>query len=232
MVFEARRVMREHPLIRIDLHTHTHFSADSSAKMEAIIAAVKRRELDAIAVTDHNRIEGALRLRDIAPFTVVVGEEIRTSEGEIIGLFLSAEVPAMLSPEETIARIKDQGGVVYVPHPFDRVRPSHLKEAALYRIVDHIDAVEVINSRTTLPWDNRRAERFCETYGLRRGAGSDAHLPREIGQAWVEMPPFANAEEFLAGLEVGRAIGRLSLPLVHMATRWEKIRRRFRRDRS
>ncbi|MHB9089835.1 MAG: PHP domain-containing protein [Chloroflexota bacterium] len=207
---------------RIDLHTHTHFSPDSTAGLIDIMKAVRKRGLDAIAVTDHNRIEGALRLREMAPFLVVVGEEIKTAEGEI---------PALLSPEETVGRIREQGGVVYVPHPFDRVRPSHLARKALMRIIDTVDVVEVINSRTTLPWDNWRAERLAQEHGLLRGAGSDAHIPREIGHAWVELPPFVDAKEFLASMGEGRAIGRLTTPLVHLTTRWVKLRRRLRRER-
>lgn len=217
--------------IRIDLHTHTHYSPDSSAQLDEIIAAVRRRGLDAIAVTDHDRVEGAFRLRDRAPFTVVVGEEIRTTEGEIIGLFLEKLVPPHLTPEETIARIREQGGLVYVPHPFDRVRRrSALRGPALVRLLDQIDAVEVLNARVTLPWDNWRAERFARQHGLPRGAGSDAHLPRELGQAWVELPAFSGAKEFLSAMREGRAVGKLSSPLVHFATRWLKIRRRFRRQ--
>ena len=104
--------MEQRTTLRIDLHTHTHYSADSNAGLEDIIAAVRRRGLDAIAVTDHNKIEGALRLREMAPFMVIVGEEVRTREGEIIGLFLSEVVPPDLSPEETVDRIEAQGGVV------------------------------------------------------------------------------------------------------------------------
>ncbi len=220
------------PLVRFDLHTHTRFSADSTAELSDIIAAVRRRGLDGIAVTDHNLIEGALRLRDVAPFTVIIGEEVRTREGEIIGLFLSEAVPPDLTPEETVERIEAQGGIVYVPHPFDRIRPSHLKAAALLRVLPSVDAVEVINSRTTLPWDNWRAERFARKHALPRGAGSDAHLPREIGQAWVEVPAFTGPSEFLISLRQGRAIGRLSTPLVHVATRLVKLRRRWRRGKG
>lgn len=221
--------MKERDLVRIDMHSHTHLSPDSNAQLKDIIRAVERRGLDALAVTDHNRIGGALRLREIASFLIVVGEEVMTTEGEIIGLFMSEEIPAGLSPEETVARIHGQGGVVYVPHPFDRIRRgSHLAGPALKRLLGQIDVVEVINSRTTLPWDNQRAERFCALHGLRRGAGSDAHLPREIGQAWVELPPFGSAKEFLASLAVGRAIGHLSSPFVHLATRWVKLRHRLR----
>jgi predicted metal-dependent phosphoesterase TrpH len=221
--------MTQRDVVRIDMHSHTYLSPDSNAQFQDIIRAVERRGLDSLAVTDHNRIGGALRLREIAPFQIVVGEEVKTTEGEIIGLFLHEEIPAGLSPEETVARIHGQGGVVYVPHPFDRVRRgSHLTWPALQRLLGQIDVVEVINSRTTLPWDNQKAERFCALHGLRRGAGSDAHLAREIGQAWVELPPFASAEEFLASLKVGRVGGRLSTPLVHLATRWVKLRRRLR----
>ncbi|MHB1134574.1 MAG: PHP domain-containing protein [Chloroflexota bacterium] len=226
--------MKARELMRIDLHSHTFHSHDSEAKYKDIIRAVQRRNLSALAITDHNRIEGALRLREMAPFMVVVGEEIKTTEGEIVGLFLSELVPALLSPEETIARIRAQGGVVYVPHPFDRVRRrSHLTGAALRRLVKEIDVVEVLNSRTTFPWDNRRAEMFCAQHGLRRGAGSDAHLPREIGQAWMELPAFQTATEFLQSLEHGRAVGHISSPLVHLATRWVKLRSRWhKRERG
>lgn len=215
--------------VRVDLHTHTYFSPDSGARLEDIIAAVARRKLGAIAVTDHNLIDGALRLREIAPFPVIVGEEIMTTDGEIIGLFLEEHIPKLLSPEETVERIKAQGGLVYVPHPFDRVRGSHLRRETLERLVDRIDIIEVINSRVTLPADNRQADLFAKEHRLCRGAGSDAHLPAELGQAWVELAPFAGAAEFLAHLRAGRVGGRLSTPLVHFATRWEKMKTRLAR---
>jgi predicted metal-dependent phosphoesterase TrpH len=221
---------RNGPRIKVDLHSHTHYSPDSGNSLDDIVKVVQRRGLGALAITDHDRIDGALRLRDTRPpFFVIVGEEIKTSEGEIIGLFLSERVPPRLSPEETVAAIKEQGGVVYIPHPFDRVRrASHLRARALYRVLPSIDALEVINARTTLPWDNRRAETFCRKHDLLRGAGSDAHTLREIGRAWVDMPPFEDAQEFLTGLKDGRALGRLSSPLVHIATRWEILSRLFR----
>lgn len=222
------------PRIRVDLHSHTYYSPDSGNLLEAIIRVAQRRSLGALAITDHDRIDGALRLRELAPpFFVIVGEEIRTTEGEIIGLFLRERVPPRLSPEETIAAIKEQGGVVYVPHPFDRIRrASALRRRALQRLAGQIDVVEVVNARIMLPRDNQRAANFALQHDLAQGAGSDAHTLREIGRAWVEMPPFTNADEFLAGLEEGRILGRVSSPFVHFATRWEKLRRLFQPKRK
>ncbi len=214
--------------VRVDLHSHTCFSPDSDSSFESINAAVRRRGLHALAITDHNEIEGALRLRDLAPYQVIVGEEISTSEGEIIGLFLERHIPPRLSPAETIARIREQNGLVYVPHPFDQVRRrSALKTEALQRLIDQIDLLEVFNARVTIPWDNWQAERFAREHGLRRGAGSDAHLAAEIGGTWLELDVFAGPQEFLASLEGARVGGRLANPLVHAATRWLRIRRRL-----
>jgi predicted metal-dependent phosphoesterase TrpH len=214
-------------MMKIDLHVHTTYSGDCLTPFEAIIEACRRRGLS-VAITDHNRIEGALAFREIAPFPVIVGEEIDTLEGEIIGLFLEKGIPRGLTPEETIARIKEQGGLVYIPHPMDRVRRSVLRREALERITDQVDALEVFNARVTFPADNEEARRFAQEHGLPQGAGSDAHTPWEIGRAYVEMEPFNDPQEFLRHLAQGRVVGRLSNPLVHLATTWAKLYKRLR----
>src|SRR5206468_3714742 len=142
---------------------------------------VRRRGLDVLTITDHNRIEGALELAELAPFKVIVGEEVRTREGEIIGLFIEEFIPPHLSPEETIHEIKRQGGVVYVPHPFDRVRRSVIKRDALFRVAPLVDALEVLNARCHISSDNAAAVAFAVERGLLQGAGSDAHTAFEVG---------------------------------------------------
>jgi len=212
---------------RIDLHTHTWDSSDSFADPEEVIAAACRRSVDRIAITDHNAIGTALKLRDRYPELVIAGEEIKTSEGEIIGLFLDKEIPAGLSPEVTIDRIREQGGLVTVPHPLDRLRGSRLAAAALRRVAYLVDAVEVVNSRVTFPSDNRRARIFADQHDLAFTAGSDAHVPSEFGTAYVllDEPPAHNPKELLAQLNNARTGGGLSSPAVHfhsIAARWRK----------
>jgi predicted metal-dependent phosphoesterase TrpH len=162
----------------------------------------------------------------MAPFPVVAAEEILTSEGEIIGLFLSEEIPRGLSPEETVARIRAQGGVVYIPHPFDRFRGSRLSPAALARIVGEVDVLEVWNGRTLLPTDNLRAAAYAARHRLLRAAASDAHTTGEVGQSHVIVRPFSDAPSFLAAMADAQLVERVARPWVHLASRWQKLRMR------
>ncbi len=209
--------------MRFDLHTHTHHSPDSLSTPRAIIGAVLRRGLDGLAITDHNSIAGALEVGAVAPFTVIIGEEIKTTEGEIIGLFLSREIPARLSPEETIAAIHEQGALAYVPHPFDRWRSEAMGRRVLERIVGQVDAIEAFNARVLIPQDNTLARQEAAAHGLAMGAGSDAHTPFEIGRAYVEIDTFHDAASFLDALRHGRAVGELTTPFIHGLTTLVKL---------
>lgn len=211
--------------IKVDLHIHTCYSPDSLTPLEAVIAAALERGLGALAITDHNAIEGAIALQRMAPFAVIVGEEILTSEGDIIGLFLQEFIPPKLTPVQAIARIREQGGVVYIPHPFD-FRRSALPEPVLHAILEEVDAIEVLNARTLLPVLNERAQYFAHKHGLLCGAGSDAHTAAEIGQAYVEMPPFTDKDSFLRNLADARVYGTLSLPHVHLFSTWAKMQKK------
>jgi predicted metal-dependent phosphoesterase TrpH len=195
-------------VVRVDLHSHTMWSGDSTTTPDEFTAAVAASGLDVVCVTDHNAIEGAVRLRDVLPCRVVVGEELRTAAGEIIGLFLRERVPMGISHLDAARAIRDQGGVVYVPHPFDPMR-RNLTEAALYELAeaDLIDAVEVLNSKTSLPSLNRRAGEFAAEFGIVAGAGSDAHVPDALGAAYVEMDDFEGPHEFLASLARAAVVG-------------------------
>lgn len=213
-------------LIRADLHNHTFYSPDSITSPQRFVRECQRRGIDCVAVTEHNTIRGALAVREIAPFPVIVGEEIRSSQGEILGLFLTEEVPPGLSPEETVRRIAEQGGLVGIPHPFDRFRGA-LEYEAMRRIATHIHFIEAFNARTTFPGDNGRALRYAQDNGLPVSAASDAHSPWEVGRAYVEMPDFQGPLSFLAALRQGHIVGQLSNPLLHLTSRWAWLRRRL-----
>src|SRR5262245_47666606 len=186
-------------LVRVDCHTHTMWSGDSTTTEDELIDAVTASDIDVLCVTDHHAIEGARRLRDVLPCRVIVGEEVRSTQGEIIGLFLEERVPFGLTPAETAARIREQGGLVYVPHPFDPMR-RNLVESALVALVGDglVDAVEARNAKTSLESLNRRASEFASTHRIAAGAGSDAHVPDAIGSAYVEMGDFDDPSSFLA----------------------------------
>lgn len=216
-------MLRRVEAMRFDLHIHTHHSPDSLMSPSDIIQAALRRGLDGVAITDHNTLEGAVEVGSVAPLPVILGEEIRTTEGEIIGLFLSRTIPARLSPEETVAAIREQGGVVYIPHPFDHYRREAMGRRTLERIVDSVDALEVFNARVLIPQDNTEARQIAAAHGLAMGAGSDAHTPYEIGRAYVEIESFHDAVSFLAALRRGCAVGELSTPFVHAFTTLVKL---------
>jgi predicted metal-dependent phosphoesterase TrpH len=209
--------------MKVDLHVHTCYSRDSLNSLETIVVTCQRRGLDKVAITDHNTIAGALALQEVAPELVIVGEEIKTPAGELIAYFLEEKIPKGLSPQETIARIRAQGGVVGVPHPLDRLRREAMRWANLMKIIDQVDALEAFNARTTFPADNRRAEELARQRGLLVTAGSDAHAACEIGQAYMEMPPFDGKEEFMQSLAQGQIVGRLSAPWTHFSSTYAKL---------
>lgn len=198
--------------LRIDCHVHTCYSHDSQLSLDSLVGTCRAKGIDGICVTDHNTIAGAAALAKHAPFPVVVGEEILTAAGEIIGYFLSREVPGGLSPQATVAAIKDQGGLVAIPHPFDRMRHSALKSSALTDIAADVDIIEVYNSHTFWPADNQKALQFSEKYSKAVTAGSDCHSAKEAGYSFVTMDPFQGADEFLEQLRAGELCCR-PLPL-------------------
>jgi predicted metal-dependent phosphoesterase TrpH len=194
--------------VRVDLHSHTMWSGDSTTTPDEVEAAVVASGLDVLCITDHNAIRGAVELAQRLPCRVIVGEELRTHAGEIIGLFLSERIPMGIPPAEAAQVIRAQGGVVYVPHPFDPMR-RNMAEPALYELAGAglLDAVEVINAKTSLRSLNERAAQFATEFDLAAGAGSDAHVPNALGAAYVEMPDFDGPQDFLAKLRLARPIG-------------------------
>jgi predicted metal-dependent phosphoesterase TrpH len=186
--------------LRVDMHCHTRASKDSLNPYEGIVPALDRAGIDRVVITDHDRIEGALRLHAEAPDRVIVGEEIRTKEGpDLIGIFLTELIPKYTPLREAAERIRAQGGVVYVPHPFDTRRRGGGERMG--EIAELVDVVEAHNARTFSDETNRRGEEWAREHGKLLGAGSDAHTLGEIGMAHVRVPTFEpNRASFLAAL--------------------------------
>ena len=194
-------------MIRVDCHLHTCYSGDAVTTIDEFAERVTSAGIDLVCVTDHHAIRGAQELSDLG-IRVVVGEEIRTTRGEIIGLFLSERIPAGLHLEETVSRIRAQGGITYVPHPYDPIRrPLHEDTLEVACEEGLIDAIEVFNAKTSLAHLNERAGELAQRFDLPGGAGSDAHDPDAIGAAFVEMPDFDGPHAFLASLRAGTVVG-------------------------
>jgi predicted metal-dependent phosphoesterase TrpH len=200
--------------------------------LEQIVKRCLKLGINCVAVADHNTIAGALRLREIAPFKVIVAEEILTPVGEIMGLFLSEAVPRGLSPQETISRIRSQGGLVAIPHPFGRSLPWNTNMLTSTEVLSHVDIIETFNSRTPFSNNIARARKLAREQGKAASAGSDAHTINEIGRAYVEMPEFDGPLEFLDSLAQGKIFGQKSSYLAHFASTWARIRKRILGDSS
>jgi dephospho-CoA kinase len=207
---------------RVDLHMHTSASRDCRSAPADVVARARAIGLDRIAITDHDQIEGAFAARELDPDLVIVGEEVRTAEGlDLIGLWLTEWIPPGGSFREVADAIHAQGGVVYLPHPFDARRGG---EAEFFEgVVDRVDVVETFNARIHDERRNERAAAWARRHRLPAGGGSDAHTLGEIGRARVKLPPFDGPATFLAALEEGVVEGRSSSPLVHLASTWAKL---------
>ena len=197
----VRRRLGGRDLIHVDLHMHTNHSHDCATPVDKLLETAIERGLGAIAVTDHNEVSGALEARERANgIKVIVGEEVKTADqGEVIGLFIEEKIPRGLTLQETISAIRDQGGLVYVPHPFDRMHSVPDYEHLL-DVVEDIDAIEVFNPRVAFSAFNEEAERFAAKYRIVAGAGSDSHVPQGLGSVKIAMRDFDGPEEFLESL--------------------------------
>ena len=201
---ELRARISGRPLIEVDLHMHTDHSPDCATPVEVLLETARDRGLGAIAITDHNEVSGALEARRIAAgmddIKVIVAEEVKTAEqGEVIGLFIEEKIPKGMTMAETIAAIREQGGLVYVPHPFDRFHSvpdyEHLAE-----IVEEIDILEVFNPRVALTEFNEEAVRFAHKYRIVSGAGSDSHVAQGLGSVRTRIHDFEGPAEFLEAM--------------------------------
>ncbi|MFA5565376.1 MAG: PHP domain-containing protein [Acidimicrobiia bacterium] len=194
--------------VRVDMHSHTMWSGDSTTTPDEVEQAVVDSGIDVLCITDHNAIAGAKELTKRLPCRVIVGEELRTQLGEIIGLFLTERVPFGVSPLEAAHRIRNQGGLVYIPHPFDPMR-ANLRADIIDDLVQAglVDAIEGKNGKTSLEHLNLEAREFAAKHDLLVGAGSDAHVPSALGCVYVEMPDFDGPESFKESLAEGVLVG-------------------------
>ena len=208
----VRRRLEGRPLIDVDLHMHTNHSADSATPVERLLESAREQGLGAIAITDHNEIAGALAARELAERDgapkVIVAEEVKTAEqGEVIGLFLEEKIERGGTLAETIAEIKRQGGLAYIPHPFDRLHavPGY---DDLLAVVEDIDAIEVYNAKVAFAGFNEEAAKFAAKYRIVAGAGSDSHVSQGLGSVRIRMRDFDGPEEFLESLREADIIRR------------------------
>ncbi|MDD5448149.1 MAG: PHP domain-containing protein [Actinomycetota bacterium] len=206
----------------MDFHVHSLYSPDSVVDFDSLVRTCKERGIDAVAIMDHDVVEGAfafaekaqeMRLEGKWAPRILIGEEVRTKGGEICGLFLKEKVPRHLSPRETMELIRLQGGLVYVPHPFDLLKLKRLKSRELAELSDLIDIIEVFNGKPRFPLANLLARRFVRHHHFLCAAGSDSHEPTKIGTSFVEVEDFNSPQELLSNLEGGRISGKLYCPL-------------------
>ena len=214
--------LADRPFVLADLHMHTEHSHDCAVPVPDLLDHAERIGLGAIAVTDHNVFSGAQEAVELArdrPLTVIPGEEVKTDAGEVIGLFLSEEIPRGMSWADTIAAIREQGGVVYLPHPFDRLHTIP-DAGTLHRHLAEIDIFEVYNARLLFEAFNDEALRFARKYNLTMGAGSDAHVLQGVGTGLVRLRAFETAEEFLISLRSAEIVRRPKSLLYLQGLKW------------
>jgi predicted metal-dependent phosphoesterase TrpH len=215
------------------MHTHCEYSFDSGTTIEAQARAIRRANINVVCATDHDTIEGALRLRELADgFRVVVGEEVATRDGELIGLFLEHAVPTGLSAEDTISHIHEQGGVVSVPHPFSHTRPHRIRRDALERLWPLVDCIEVLDAREASTDGARQAQAFARERNIPGAVGSDAHRESEVGRAWIEIDDFSDADDFVAALRGGVARRRVPGAMSRAIALYEPMRKWLTRRRT
>jgi len=231
--------VRRRTLAFADFHVHTRFSRDSILSEDKFIRFALERGLTHVAVTNHNNVEGAIAVRDRAAalgldeqLTVILGEEVSTSDGEVVGLFLERTIPRGLTAEQTADEIHAQGGLVSIPHPFDPFRASHIRQAPLEGLAaaGKIDMLEVFNSRVTFSRHNERAAEFAARHGIAGIACSDSHSAFEVAMSFNALPAFATADELREGLAENEWHGSRSTVLIHLTTRyavWSNIVRRW-----
>ncbi len=209
-------------MIRVDFHCHTYHSKDSLSRPEALLQQARKLKLDRVVITDHNTIQGALEAQRLDPETFIVGEEIQTSQGEILAAFVSEEIPSGLTPEETIQRLRDQGAFISVSHPFDHYRSGAWGADGLAAIAGLVDAIETFNASCVDSNFNRKAQAFAAKYNLSGTAGSDAHAVFELGRGVLLLQPFSSADELRHAIRSAQAETHLSSPWVHFTSTWAK----------
>jgi predicted metal-dependent phosphoesterase TrpH len=210
-------------MLRIDLHTHSIVSHDGGITVAGYRSLLEKKVLDYIAVTDHNSIEGAVQLQSELGYGIIVGEEILTSEGEIIGLFLQERIAPAMTPLETVLAIRNQGGVVYIPHPFERRRKG-LSRSSFESIAEYIDIVEVFNGRGRLRGHHRSARQVIESR-FAAASSSDAHSRRGVGTAYTKIAEEPTVENIVAQLREGVLVQRFAPVRAYLSPTINRIKK-------
>ncbi|MDD2923104.1 MAG: PHP domain-containing protein [Anaerolineales bacterium] len=215
-------------MIKIEFHCHTYASKDSLTRPADLIRAARRKGIDRLVITDHNSIDGARAAKQLDAELIIVGEEIMTAKGEILAAFVQEEIPAYLSPQETIKLLKEQGAFISVSHPFDELRAGGWRENDLLDILPFVDAIEVFNSRCMLPRFNRRAREFAEKHNVAGTVGSDAHAAFEVGRATLTLDQFEGAEGLRRVIRQGKIAARWSPWWFHLVSRYASARKKIK----
>ena len=212
-------------MLSMEFHCHTYASKDSLTHPADLIAAARRKNIDRVVITDHNSITGAREAQAIDPELIIIGEEIMTTKGEILAAFVQEEVPAYLTPQETIRLLKEQGAFISVSHPFDEMRKGGWMENDLLDILPFVDAMEVYNSRCMLPRFNRRAGLFAREHSIAGTVGSDAHAAFEVGRSLLLLDQFTGPEELCQIIRGAKMRVKWSPWWVHFVSRYASMQK-------
>jgi predicted metal-dependent phosphoesterase TrpH len=214
-------------MLKADFHIHTKYSMDCRNELEDIVKRCQKLGLTCIAIADHDAVEGGLELQKIAPFKVIVAEEVQTYNGEVMGMFLKKRIASGIPLRQAIAAIKEQGGLVNIPHPFDPMRGLRLNADEFNKLASQIDLIEVFNARVPTTQTNTKAVNFAKEHNLPGTAGSDSHSILELGSVAVTMNDFNTPAEFLAALRTATIEGKRASPFVHFHSTLAKIKKIF-----
>jgi predicted metal-dependent phosphoesterase TrpH len=213
--------------LKFETHCHSDRSNDSLNKLADLIRVAKKKNISRLAITDHNRIDGAIAAKEMAPDLIIVGEEILTTKGELLVFFVKEVVPSGLSPMEAIERLRDQNAFISVSHPFDTLR-SGWEIADLKMISPFVDAIEIFNARCFSKRINEQAIQFANENNLNGTVGSDAHTIPEVGKAVLSIPEFFDADTLRQVLPEAAGITNYSSPLVRFGSSYARLIRKIK----
>lgn len=214
-------------VLRVEFHCHTIKSKDCLVDPRRLVQCAARKGIDRLIITDHNTIAGAVAARELDPLRVIVGEEIMTTQGELLAAFVRSEVPPGLTPAEAISRLRDQGAFISVSHPFDMHRNGAWRESDLLAILPLVDAIEIYNSRCMQPRHNQLAREFALQHVVAGTVGSDAHTCWELGRSTQWLPEFHTADDLRRVIRSARYSTRWSPPWIHLTSRYAVWRKRL-----
>jgi hypothetical protein len=218
-------------MLRVEFHCHTIYSKDSLVAPEKLVAACQKKGIDRVVITDHNAIEGAQRAQEVDPQRVIVGEEIMTDRGEILAAYVKERIPPLLTPQETIDRLRNQGAFISVSHPFDWRRSGAWQTADLIAIAPLVDAIETYNARCLTDAPNRLAQAFAAEHHLVGTAGSDAHITWELGKSNLFVPEFETPAELKLALASAVPAASISGQWVHFMSFYARMRKEIQKSK-